>query len=643
MTKKILAILSSIAVVTLFWYLVGEVFVLKDNGVPLGHKNSFSKLQCVSYAPFSKDQSPFDSKLAISEDLVREDLVLLAKYTDCIRTYSTVGLEMVPKIARENGLKMLMGAWVSSDKVLTQKEINALIKLANENQDIVKAVIVGNEVLLRGDVSETVLAGYIKQVKEALPNTEVTYADVWEFWVKHPKIREVTDFVTIHILPYWEDDPMNISQSIGHLADVRGEVEAILKDKNILIGETGWPSEGRMREDAVPSKINQAVFVREFVKLAEKEGWKYNIIEAFDQPWKRVSEGAVGGFWGLFDKNRVDKKVFDGDVSNFPNYKPLALGSIFLVLAFSFLLKSSTLSTKKIVIFSSINTLFAILFMLQIEQYSVTVRTSIELLWAVLVVITHLLIYYFLLYHIAYGKKPQIATLEKILNQKVLFYISFVFVLISSIALAYEGRYRNFEIYIFSISVISFLWLYRGKFEDIDFGKFGKASSLILLLTTITIFINETYLNTFSDVWILISLGFAYILYSGSKKIAYSELKNFALYIVLFFVFFTYLKSSYLANSDFAAECSVSVDSALCVIRESLAKFLHLGRLEIFAVIVAVVAFFANNRYLSVLSLFVSMGAVLLFNASLGSAAFVLSMFLVLKAFNNKSKLIKDN
>ncbi len=639
MTKKILAILSGIAVVTLFWYLVGEVFVLKD----IGHKNSFSKLQCVSYAPFSKGQSPFDSKLVISEDLVREDLALLAKYTDCIRTYSTVGLEMVPKIARENGLKMLMGAWVSSDKVLTQKEINALIKLANENQDIVKAVIVGNEVLLRGDVSETVLVNYIKQVKEALPNTEITYADVWEFWVKHPQIREVTDFVTIHILPYWEDDPMNINQSIGHLADVRGEVEAILKDKNILIGETGWPSEGRMREDAIPSKINQAVFVREFVKLAEKEGWKYNIIEAFDQPWKRVSEGAVGGFWGLFDKNRVDKKVFDGDVSNFPNYKSLALGSIFLVLAFSFLLKSSSVSTKKIVIFSSINTLFAILFMLQIEQYSVTVRTGIELLWAVGVIITHLLIYYFLLYRIAYDKKPQIATLEKILNQKVLFYISFVFVLISSIALGFEGRYRNFEIYIFSISIISFLWLYRSKFEDMNFGKFGKASFLILLLTTITIFINETYLNAFSNVWILISLGFAYILYSGSKKIEYSELKNFALYAVLFFVFFTYLKSSYLANSDFAAGCSVSVDSTLCAIRESLAKFLHLGRLEIFAVIVAIVAFFANNRYLSVLSLFVSMGAVLLFNASLGSAAFVLSMFLVLKSFNNKNQLVKNN
>jgi exo-beta-1,3-glucanase (GH17 family) len=279
--KKISILTISIFTIVLFWLLVGNVFTLKQSN------EKFSKLQCISYAPFSKDESPltFSDGLIVSEELVRSDLALLSKQTSCIRTYSTLGLEIVPKIARENGLSMYMGAWVSSDKIITQKEINKLIELVKANEDVVKAVIVGNEVLLRGDTSENQLVEYIKQVKAALPNTKVTYADVWEFWVKHPKIKEVTDFVTIHILPYWEDNPMNIEKSIGHLADVRGEVEALLGDKNILIGETGWPSEGRMREDALPSKINQAIFIREFVKLADKNSWDYNIIEAFDQPW----------------------------------------------------------------------------------------------------------------------------------------------------------------------------------------------------------------------------------------------------------------------------------------------------------------------------------------------------------------------
>ena len=234
-----------------------------------------------------------DKGLVISDELVRNDLKLLSKYTNCIRTYSTVGLEMIPRIARENGLTMLMGAWVNGDEEPTRKEIDTLIKLANENKDIVKAVIVGNEALLRGDLSDKKLSEYLKEVKTALPDIQVTYADVWEYWVKYPDIKNLTDFVTIHILPYWEDDPMNIHESIEHLAEVRHEVEGILGTSNILIGETGWPSEGRMREDAMPSKINQAKFVREFVALAEEKGWRYNIIEAFDQPWKRISEGAV--------------------------------------------------------------------------------------------------------------------------------------------------------------------------------------------------------------------------------------------------------------------------------------------------------------------------------------------------------------
>ncbi len=153
MIKKISVILAGFGMVLLFWYLLGEIFILKNS------KDSVLKLQCVSYAPFSKEQSPFlfDSGMVISEDQIREDLTLLSKYTNCIRTYSTVGMEAIPKIVRENGMKMYMGAWVSSDKVSTALEIKTLIKLATEYRDVVKAVIVGNEVLLRGDTTDKVL------------------------------------------------------------------------------------------------------------------------------------------------------------------------------------------------------------------------------------------------------------------------------------------------------------------------------------------------------------------------------------------------------------------------------------------------------------------------------------------------------
>ena len=640
--KKISLTLASLVAVVLFWYILGTGFVLKDGA------NSFSKLQCVSYAPFGKDDSPFmmDKGLVISEDLVRKDLQLLSKYTDCIRTYSTVGLEMIPKIARENNLKMLMGAWVNGDEKPTRLEIDILIKLAKENKDIVKAVIVGNEALLRGDLSDVKLYEYIKEVKAALPDTQVTYADVWEYWLKYPKIKEVTDFVTIHILPYWEDDPMEITTAIKHLANVRYEVEGILKTSNILIGETGWPSEGRMREDALPSKTNQAIFVREFVKLAEEKGWNYNIIEAFDQPWKRVSEGAVGGFWGLFDKDRLDKNVFTGDVSNFPNYKYLGFGSLLLIFGFSFLLNNSNISTKRVVLFSFINTIFAVLYMLQMEQFNITVRSSGEVVWATLVLLTHLAIYYFVLLNIAKESKPKIVGIREILTNKIfnvdtlpmiLFYSSFIFVLISTIILAFEGRYRNFEIYIFAISAISFVLLYGGRFANMEFKAFEKLSFIVLLITSIISFYNEGSLNIFSNIWIIIALIFTYILFQGSKNSSYSELKTIAKYIAIFFIFSISLRYGIIADKEITAQCHLDEDTLLCGFKNQVGYLGYIGVFGIIAICISTLALLVNNRKFGFIALAVSVFAIMMFNTYVGSIAFILATIVLCKEKNLKA------
>ena len=639
--KKISLTLASLVAVVLFWYILGTGFVLKDGA------NSFSKLQCVSYAPFGKDDSPFmmDKGLVISEDLVRKDLQLLSKYTDCIRTYSTVGLEMIPKIARENNLKMLMGAWVNGDEKPTRLEIDTLIKLAKENKDIVRAVIVGNEALLRGDLSDVKLYEYIKEVKAALPDTQVTYADVWEYWLKYPKIKEVTDFVTIHILPYWEDDPMEITTAIKHLANVRYEVEGILKTSNILIGETGWPSEGRMREDALPSKTNQAIFVREFVKLAEEKGWNYNIIEAFDQPWKRVSEGAVGGFWGLFDKDRLDKNVFTGDVSNFPNYKYLGFGSLLLIFGFSFLLKNSNISTKRVVLFSFINTIFAVLYMLQMEQFNITVRSSGEVVWATLVLLTHLAIYYFVLLNIVKESKPKIVGIREILTNKIfnvdtlpmiLFYSSFIFVLISTVILAFEGRYRNFEIYVFAISAISFVLLYGGRFANMEFKAFEKLSFVVLLITSIISFYNEGSLNIFSNIWIIIALIFTYILFQGSKNSSFSELKTIAKYIAIFFIFSISLRYGIIADKDIIAQCHLNDDTLLCGFKNQVGYLGYIGVFGIIAICIAILTLFINNKKFVLVSLFASVFSIMMFNTYVGSIAFILTIIVLCKEKNLK-------
>lgn len=332
------ALALALSALAAIWYGIGRPVILDDVATPT------HKLQCASYTPFGKDQSPFDKPLQIRPEQVDIDFAQLAKRFECVRTYSQTGLEALPELARKHGLKLLAGAWVSSNPLDTQLEIDALIANAKANPDVIEAVIVGNEALLRKEVTAARLVELIGQVK-AQVEQPVTYADVWEFWLQYPEVAPAVDFLTIHLLPYWEDDPTGIDAALNQVANVRRTFGTAYAPKDILIGETGWPSEGRQRETAVPSRVNEALFIRGFVKMAEENGWRYNLIEAFDQPWKRESEGAVGGYWGLFDADRQDKGILAGPVSNLPHW-PLWLGASGLLLLAALLLAGRPASTR---------------------------------------------------------------------------------------------------------------------------------------------------------------------------------------------------------------------------------------------------------------------------------------------------------
>ncbi|MBD9424883.1 beta (1-6) glucans synthase [Pseudomonas sp. PDM15] len=332
------ALLLALAALGAAWYGVGRPVQLADAATPT------HKLQCASYTPFGKDQSPFDQPLQIRREQVEIDFAQLATRFECVRTYSQIGLEALPELARKHGLKLLAGAWVSSNPVDTELEIKALIANAKANPDVIQAVIVGNEALLRKEVTGGQLVKLIERVKAEVEQP-VTYADVWEFWLQYPEVAPAVDFITIHLLPYWEDDPTGIDAALTQVASVRRTFGNAYAPKDILIGETGWPSEGRQRETALPSRVNEALFIRGFVKLAEENNWHYNLIEAFDQPWKRDSEGAVGGYWGLFDADRQDKGILAGPVSNLPHW-PLWLGASGLLLLAALILAGRPTSTR---------------------------------------------------------------------------------------------------------------------------------------------------------------------------------------------------------------------------------------------------------------------------------------------------------
>ena len=207
--------------------------------------------------------------------------------------------------------------------------MRALIAAANEHPDTIKRVIVGNEVLLRKDLTPEQLIGYIRRVRAAVKQP-VSYADVWAFWLKHPELAKEVDFITIHILPYWEDEPVSVDDAADHVVKVYRMVQQAFPGKPILIGESGWPTRGRDRGPAAANMVNGAKFVRTLAKLAKENGFDYNVVEAFDQPWKAKLEGTIGANWGVVDDRRHVKFRMSGPVEENPGWPVQAAASALL-------------------------------------------------------------------------------------------------------------------------------------------------------------------------------------------------------------------------------------------------------------------------------------------------------------------------
>jgi glucan 1,3-beta-glucosidase len=294
------------------------------------------RIACVSYTPFYRPgESPLDPHAHVSAARIESNLAVLSRRFDCVRTYSVgQGMDQVPAIAQRDGMRVLLGIWLGRDPAANAREMALGIATARTHRAAIRAIVVGNEVLLRGELPASAIAADLDRVRAAT-GLPVTYADVWEFWLRHPRLAAHVDFVTIHILPYWEDHPVAVSQAVAHIAAVVARVRAAFPGKPVLIGETGWPSRGRVREAAVPGLVNEARFVRGFLRYARQHHVAYNLIEAFDQPWKRRLEGTVGGYWGLYDIARQPKFPLRGPVAEDPQAWRALMPAALLGLAFA--------------------------------------------------------------------------------------------------------------------------------------------------------------------------------------------------------------------------------------------------------------------------------------------------------------------
>ena len=284
-------------------------------------------LPCVSYAPSQgagRDREP------LTADRIRHDLQVLARRTPCVRTYTVAeGHDLVPGVAQELGMQVLLGLWIGADAAHNRRELARGIAVARQHRPAVRAIVVGNEVLLRGELTPAQLATLLRRVARAT-ELPVTYADVWGRWLDHPELAHDVAFVTVHVLPYWNDDPVGIDQVIDDVDTLVTDLQHRFAGKPLFIGETGWPSAGRPRGPAVPGRVEQARYLREFTTLAARRGLDFNVIEAFDQPWKIPHEGTVGGHWGLHDARGRAKFAWAGPVAEAPEGRAVAWLTVLL-------------------------------------------------------------------------------------------------------------------------------------------------------------------------------------------------------------------------------------------------------------------------------------------------------------------------
>tara|TARA_Y100000385_G_C13108566_1_gene650220 strand:- start:327 stop:1211 length:885 start_codon:yes stop_codon:yes gene_type:complete len=253
------------------------------------------------FSPYEEGQKPGD---IITESQIRRRLEIIAPYTKWIRSFScTEGNDSIPKLAKEYGLKTLVGAWLGDNKTVNDKEMKALIELSKAG--FVDIAAVGNEVMYRGDLSEAELLEYIQQFKTAVPDVEVGYVDAYYEFTDRPKIADACDVILANCYPYWE--ACHMDYSLLYMKQMYQEALRAGKGKKVIITETGWPSQGSDLGVSHPSYDNALKYFINAQLWSEQDQIEMFYFSSFDESWKVGTEGDVGAFWGLWNKKEILK------------------------------------------------------------------------------------------------------------------------------------------------------------------------------------------------------------------------------------------------------------------------------------------------------------------------------------------------
>jgi exo-beta-1,3-glucanase (GH17 family)/glycosyltransferase involved in cell wall biosynthesis len=298
------------------------------SNLPHGPEDWKGPIGGFALSAFQRYQNPLKNDFPSDEE-IEGDLKLLSRYTSRVRTYSTLQNPQVYRLAEHEGLDVLAGAWMDRRLDNNELELEALIAQARRYPNSITRVIVGNEVLFRGDLTPEQLMAYADRVRAAIKQP-VSIAEPWHIWARYPELAEHVDFITVHLFPYWNGIPR--SEAVKDALNSYHALQQLFPNKHIVIGEIGWPSNGDRFQYAQPSVSDEAIFLRTWFNQAKKDNIDYYVMEAFDQPWKEKLAGRTEAYWGMFNADRQPKFPFTGPVTEDTGWPWKALAASLLAL-----------------------------------------------------------------------------------------------------------------------------------------------------------------------------------------------------------------------------------------------------------------------------------------------------------------------
>ncbi|MGI9248980.1 MAG: glycosyl hydrolase family 17 protein [Woeseiaceae bacterium] len=256
-----------------------------------------AKIHGICFSPYVEGQGPGTE---LSEQQIRERLAFVQPHVHWIRTFSCKeGHELIPRIAAENGLKTMVGVWLDDDLKQNEEELANAVEIARAGHAGILAV--GNEVLLRDELSEDQLIDYINRIKQAVPDVEVGYVDAYFKFVDHPRVTEVCDVILANCYPFWEGCPAE--HALLYMKEMYRRAAHAANGKKVIISETGWPNIGSAEKGAAPSLENAIKNFINAYQWAEEDSIEIFYFSSFDETWKVDAEGDVGAYWGIWDKD----------------------------------------------------------------------------------------------------------------------------------------------------------------------------------------------------------------------------------------------------------------------------------------------------------------------------------------------------